>query len=119
MKFVRFLFNFCWSLIAFCAVSIPINFLIGNKLFCDSLFFYPIGLSFGFPPFFYFFLVEHHYILHGFTKYLLLNFFIILTMAFIINRLDISKKVFSFILGISLLVMIFYLISFLYCYIYW
>ena len=99
------------------ALSIPINHIVGNYLFHITVLPYPYGISLGFPPFYFFYLIEHQYVLHGFTNYLNENLIVQLVGSIACLLLKVPNKIVNYLFGISVLVIVFYLASFIYCYI--
>lgn len=100
-----------------CAFSIPINHIFGNYLFHMCVSPFPYGISLGFPPFYFFYLIEHQYVLHGFANYLNENLIVQLVGSTACVLLNIPNKIINYLFVISVLVIVFYLVSFLYCYI--
>lgn len=99
------------------ALSIPINQIVGNYLFHMCVSPYPYGISLGFPPFYSFFLVDHQYVLHGFRRCFNENLIILLIVSIACLLLKVPNKIINYLFGISVLVIVFYLASFIYCYI--
>lgn len=114
---LEFILVFFKVSVTYVALSIPINNLCGNNFFNISCFqSFPYGLSFGFPSFYYFYLIDHRYVLHGFTQYIIENLIVLLVGSTICHVIKNSCKILNYLSGISILVIVFYLASFLYCY---
>lgn len=103
--------------VVYFALSIPINYIFGNKIFDIDIFYFPYGMSLGFPPFYSFFLVGHQYVLHGFDRYIIENIIVLLIVNMVCAVINIPNKIINYLFGISVLVIVFYLTSFIYCYI--
>lgn len=108
---LKFLLVFFKVSVTYVALSIPINHLCGNELFD-----FPYGLSFGFPSCYYFFLIDHRYVLHGFSRYVIENSIVLLVISTICFAIKVPSKILNYLSCVSLLIIVFYLVSFLYCY---
>lgn len=102
--------------VVYFTLSIPVNHFWGNDFFYIGSHSFPYGLSFGFPPFYSFYLIDHQYVLHGLTGHIIENIIILLVLSIMCFVIRIPNKILNYLLRISLRIIVFYLVSFLYCY---